>query len=84
MEENGEDKTISRNNKQVFDHIAEETTLLSNILRRKANCIGHRREDNISVDFREVGINMRDWVDLAQDRDYWRALVNAALNLRVP
>jgi hypothetical protein len=41
-------------------------------------------EDNIRMDFKEIGINMRNWVDSAQDRDYWRALVNAALNLRVP
>ena len=34
------------------------------------------------MDLKEIGINTRNWVDLAQDRDYWRALVNAALNLR--
>ena len=43
-----------------------------------------RRDDNIRMDLKEIGINIRNWVDLAQDRDYWRALVNAALNLRVP
>ena len=43
-----------------------------------------RWEDNIRMDIKEIGINTRDWVDLAQDRDYWRALVNAALNLWVP
>ena len=41
-------------------------------------------EDNISVNLKEIGINTKTWVDSAQDRDYWRALVNAALNLRVP
>ena len=34
------------------------------------------------MDLEEIGINTGNWVDLAQDRDYWRALVNAALNLR--
>ena len=42
-----------------------------------------RWEDNISMDIKEIGIFPRNWVDLAQDGDYWRALVNAALNLRV-
>ena len=35
-------------------------------------------------DLEEIGINAGNWVDSAQDRDYWKALVNAALNLRVP
>jgi hypothetical protein len=43
-----------------------------------------RWEDNIRMDLKEIGINTRNWVDSAQDRDYWRALVNTALNLRVP
>ena len=42
-----------------------------------------RWEDNIRMDLKEIGINSRNWVDSAQDRDYWRALVNAALDLRV-
>jgi hypothetical protein len=33
---------------------------------------------------KEIGIITRNWIDSAQDRDYWRALVNAALNLRIP
>ena len=40
--------------------------------------------DNIRMDLEEIGINAGNWVDAAQDRDYWRALVNAALNLQVP
>ena len=42
-----------------------------------------RWEDNIRMDLEEIGINAGNWVYLAQDRNYWRALVNAALNLRV-
>ena len=44
----------------------------------------HRWEDNIKMDLKEIYINTRDWVDSAKDRDYWRALLNVALNLRVP
>ena len=43
-----------------------------------------RREDNIRMDIEEICINAGSWVDSAQDRDSWRALVNAALKLRVP
>ena len=43
-----------------------------------------RWEDNIRIDLEEVGINAVNWVDSAQDRVYWRTLVNAALVLRVP
>ena len=42
-----------------------------------------RWEDNIIMDLEEIGINAENWADSAQDRDYWRALVNAALNLRI-
>ena len=43
-----------------------------------------RWEDNIRMDLEEIVINEGNWADSAQDRGYWRALVNAALNLRVP
>ena len=42
-----------------------------------------RWEGNIRMDLKEIGINTRNWVDSAQDRDHWKRLVNAALNLRV-
>jgi hypothetical protein len=42
-----------------------------------------RWEDNIKMDLQDVGWGM-DWIRLAQDRDRWRALVNAVMNLRVP
>jgi hypothetical protein len=40
--------------------------------------------DNIKMDLREIGWDGMDWIDLTQDRDQWRALVNAVMNLRVP
>ena len=43
-----------------------------------------RWEDNIKMDLKVIGISTKNWVDSAQDRDYWRTIVNAALNLRVP
>ncbi|KAJ4447786.1 hypothetical protein ANN_09794 [Periplaneta americana] len=43
-----------------------------------------RWEDNIKMDLREVGYDDRDWINLAQDKDRWRAYVRAAMNLRVP
>jgi len=42
-----------------------------------------RWENNIRMDLEEIGINAENWVDSAQDSNYWRALVNAAFNLRV-
>ena len=42
-----------------------------------------RWEYNIRIDLEEIGINEGNWVDSAQDRNYWRDLVNAELNLRI-
>jgi hypothetical protein len=44
----------------------------------------HKWEDIIKIDLQEVGWGGLDWIDLAQDRDRWRALVYAIMNLRVP
>jgi hypothetical protein len=43
-----------------------------------------RWEDNIKMDLREAEWGGMDWINLAQDRDRWRALVNAVMNIRVP
>jgi hypothetical protein len=40
--------------------------------------------DNIKIDLREIGLDDMDWIDLAHDRDQWRALVSTVMNLRVP
>jgi hypothetical protein len=44
----------------------------------------HKWEDNIKMDIRDIGWSDMDCVDLAQDRDQWRALANTVMNLRVP
>jgi hypothetical protein len=40
--------------------------------------------DDIKMDLREIGWDGMNWIDVAQDRDQWRALVNTVMNLRVP
>jgi hypothetical protein len=44
----------------------------------------YRWEDNIRMNLKKIGWGGMDWIDLAQDRDQWRALVNTVLNFRVP
>ena len=43
-----------------------------------------RWEGNIKMDLQDVGFEVMDWIELAQERDRWRALVNAVMNLRDP
>ena len=64
--------------RSVFKILAGKPTGKRPLGRRR-----HRWEDNIGMDVREMGVNARNWIDSAQDRDNWRAFVNAALNLRV-
>jgi len=52
--------------------------------RRPLGRLRLRWKDNIKMDVQEVGCGNMDWIELAQDRDRWRALVNAVMNLRVP
>ena len=63
-----------------FDGSLIKVSLSNSILVTFARC---RWEDNIRMDLEEIGINAGNWVDSAQDRGYWRAVVNVALNLRV-
>jgi hypothetical protein len=43
-----------------------------------------RWEDNIKINFREIGCGGMDWINVAQCRDQWKALVNTVMNLRIP
>jgi len=51
--------------------------------KRPLGRLRHRWEDNIKMDLQEVKFAGMDWIDLAQERDRWRALVNAVMNLQV-
>jgi hypothetical protein len=52
--------------------------------KRPLGRLRHRWEDGIRTDLREIGWESVDWIQLAQDKDCWRAVVNMVMNLRVP
>ena len=52
--------------------------------KRQLGRLKRRWGDNIKMDLQEVQFGCTDWIELAQDGDRWRALVNAVMNLRVP
>jgi hypothetical protein len=52
--------------------------------KRPLGRLRRRWENNIIIDFREIGWGGMDWIDLSYDRDQWRAAVNTVMNLRVP
>jgi len=60
-----------------LNHLGNTARMYSGVPRR-------RWEDNIKMDLQEVGGVCWDWMELAQDRDRWRALVSTVMNLRVP
>jgi hypothetical protein len=65
-----------RNAYRVLVGTPEKKRLLGRLRRRW--------EDNIKMNFRDIGWSGMDWIDLAQDMDQWRAPMNTVLNLRVP
>ena len=68
----------------VFSLDISNAVEIGNEGKRPLGRLRRRWEDNIKMDLREVGGGCEDWMELAQDRDRWRALVSTVMNLRVP
>ena len=75
------DRSCGQNGKRrsVFKILINKPIGKRPLRRPKRRC-----EDNIRIDLKEIGVNTRNWIASAQDRDCWRTLVNATLNARVP
>jgi hypothetical protein len=58
--------------------------IIQGVIKRPLGRPRRRWEDNMKMDLQEVGGGRGDWMELAQDRDRWRALVGAVRNFRVP
>jgi hypothetical protein len=77
-------KMIKSRRMRWAGHVARIGEKMSPEGKRPLGIPRRRRMDNIKTEFREEEWGGMDWIDLAQDRDQWRALVNTVMNLRVP
>jgi hypothetical protein len=69
---------------EELHNLYSSPSIIRMIKSRRMRWAGHvARVENIKMDLREIGWDGTDWIDLAQDRDQRRALVNAVMNLRV-
>jgi hypothetical protein len=70
--------------KRVQTWVIRETCMNTILGRPRRMCLWRGGEDNIKMNLREIECDGMDWIELAQDRDQRRTLVNAVMNLRVP
>jgi hypothetical protein len=80
---------LNSNAKDIVTHMGEKRGAYRILVgrpegRRPLGRPRHRWEDNINMDLEEVGWGVMDWIELAQDRDRWRALVIEVMNIWVP